>query len=215
MMSNTVNNNVTVVIVNLLTLDLTRTCYGGLRRYYPLVPVIFVDNGSRDESTKYIVARGREPNVTAIVNERNLGHGPALHQGTVAAGTRYVFALDSDCEVLRGGFLELMLSRFKEDLKLFMLGRLMWATMFDVETYIFLQRPFKHHGSPAGGAFRHARRQGYRCDFDSFPIGDYVAHAGMGTRRLFGGAGTAWKPTPEMIRRVREGKRYDEIEEGK
>lgn len=208
-----IDNAVTVIIVNLLTLDRTRTCYESLRRYYPSVPVILVDNGSQDDSTEYIEALGQQPSVTAIINTRNRGHGPALHQGTQEARTRYVFTLDSDCEIRQGGFLEPMLSRFKGDPTLFALGQSgvaytspVWAMMFDREMYLALNKPFMHHGSPANRLLGFARKQGYRCDFD-YPLTDYIAHAGMGTRRLFGGDGYAWRPTPKMIKEVREKRR--------
>jgi len=52
----------------------------------------------------------------------NIGHGPALHQMLKLCRTPYLFALDSDCIVQRGGFIERMLEPFS-DSKVYAVGR--------------------------------------------------------------------------------------------
>jgi len=108
--------DVTVVSVNFQTLALIQDCIRSLRRFYPGVSLLIVDNGSHDSSTRYICNLARRSKVTrALLNEDNVGHGPALHQAILAAQTRYVFTLDSDCQVIAGGFLEQMLEFFQDD----------------------------------------------------------------------------------------------------
>ena len=108
--------NVTFVIVNYRTLDLTRECLTSLLRVYPDAAALIFDNGSRDESAEYIRALSAErENVRAIFSERNIFHGPALDKSLRACSTRYAFTLDSDCYVHRGGFLESMLELFADN----------------------------------------------------------------------------------------------------
>ncbi len=109
--------DITTLVVNYRTEELTRRCLESFRSRYPTVSLLVVDNGSHDGSTAYI---GRLPgddgHARVILNDRNRYHGPALDQGLRAAGTRYVLTLDSDCEVSRSGFLELMLKPFADPL---------------------------------------------------------------------------------------------------
>lgn len=204
--------DVTVVTANLLTKEFTQNCYESLRRFYPDIPVILVDNGSRDDSTEYIRELGERGEIVAIINDCNLGHGSALHQGTMAARTGYVFALDSDCIIHRGGFLEAMLARFKADDTLFAISNTYvphsspaWAMLFDRNKYLDPDiRPFRHHGSPARGTINSANRKGYWSDEYFLLHPDYIEHIQKGTRRLFGGAGDSWHPNDERIRQVRE-----------
>lgn len=196
--------DITAVIVNLLTKELTQNCYESLRQHYPTVSVILIDNGSQDDSTEYIrravmqadATRRHYPGagrVTAIINEHNLYHGPALHQGTMAAQTDYVFTLDSDCVVHEGGFLELMLAEFEADDSLFavfhttkpeapVFGSAVWAMLFDRNKYLEPGiRSFEHHGSPAHRVLGDAIRLGYRKRDDFFLHPRYIEHIRTGT----------------------------------
>src|SRR3954454_18408427 len=91
---------ITVLVINYKTLEVTRRCLDSLVRAYPGVRLLIIDNGSNDESTAYIrdLSRGSR-HVACVLNERNIYHGPAMHQGVAASQTPYVFTLDSDCEV--------------------------------------------------------------------------------------------------------------------
>src|SRR5215210_2081905 len=94
-------DRISAVVVNYRTLELTRACVESLLAHYPDLTVILIDNGSGDESSRYVCRLGETmSNVRAVLNPRNLYHGPALDQGVRLARTKYVFTLDSDCEIL-------------------------------------------------------------------------------------------------------------------
>jgi glycosyltransferase involved in cell wall biosynthesis len=198
--------NVTAIVVNYRTADLTERCVGSFLRHYPSVRLLLIDNGSGDDSTAYIRRTARDhANVTCIINEVNRYHGPALDQGTRSSGTGYAFTLDSDCEVLRGGFLEEMLELFN-DPDLYAAGRLvymnrhgfetkagsrgkvikyihLYAMLLDREKYLKLER-FTHHGSPGTKNMEDAEKHGYKVS--DFPIADFILHRWRGTCSRYG-----------------------------
>jgi glycosyltransferase involved in cell wall biosynthesis len=198
--------DITAVVANFRTRGLTQTCVETLLEHYPQLPLILIDNGSGDASTELVRELGGSlPNVDAVLNRRNRYHGPALDQGVRAARTRFVFTLDSDCEVRRGGFLEQMRPHF-DDPSVYAVGALRYknrfgytygyddsveperpdripyvhpyAMLLDRDKYLAL-RPFIHHGAPCIRNMEDARRAGYRVV--RFPIGDFVFHLAEGT----------------------------------
>jgi hypothetical protein len=103
--------------------------------------------------------------------------------------------MDSDCEVQRGGFLEAMLSEFK-DANLYAIGDMCrvngvgvnvnqggyayihpFAAIYDKEKYLTLP-PFIHHGAPAIQNMIAAKRNTLRA----FDIKAYIEHKFYGTR---------------------------------
>lgn len=70
--------------------------------FRPLVSAIGFAPGDREAPFQEKVLRG-------LWRDGNVGHGPALHQAFELTKTRYAFALDSDCVVQAGGFIEEML----------------------------------------------------------------------------------------------------------
>ena len=198
-------DRVTVVTVNHKTLRYTTLCMQSLRRHYPKVPVVLTDNGSQDTSTKYIQALSKkDPHIESVLNDRNLGHGLALHQGVMLAKTPYVLTLDSDCEVRAGGFLELMLRLFDKDPLLYALGQKVlvnalgvkhpsgnrsrlnfcirpWAMLMDRAKYLQLP-PFHHRGSPTITNAWAALKRGWKLG--DYPVARFIWHRGRGTENL-------------------------------
>jgi glycosyltransferase involved in cell wall biosynthesis len=198
--------DVTAVVANYRTLDLTRRCVESFRAHYPDVRLLLIDNGSADESTEYIRGLGEDlPNVSTQLNAENRYHGPALDQGIRSAETAFVFTLDSDCEVVSGGFLERMLQAFAVP-ETYAIGELRYKNRFGftyaygyegrpakerwipyVHPYAMLLdrgkylrlRPFVHHGAPCLRNMRDAKKA--RLRVLDFPIGDYVVHRMQGT----------------------------------
>jgi glycosyltransferase involved in cell wall biosynthesis len=204
-------DRITVVVVNYRTLALTRTCVEGFVARYPNVSLILIDNGSGDESTEYIRKVGETlPSVKALLNPRNLYHGPALDQGVRFAETPYVFTLDSDCEIRQGGFLEKMLPYF-ENPSTYAVGELRYknrfgftygygeaaqpqkagripyihpyAMLLDRNKYLGLHR-FIHHGAPCIRNMEDAKRAGHTVFH--FQISDFVLHRMQGTSASHG-----------------------------
>ena len=199
---------VTIVIVNYKTLELTRALIGDLIAFYPKVPRILIDNGSGDRSTELCKCA---PVEKLILNDRNMGHGPALDQGMRAASTDFVFTLDTDTRIRRGGFISKMIE-IAEDQGLYAIGWLRHvnedgvsigkrqdpegfcpyvhphAALWRRSVYLSLP-PFVDHGAPAVENMRAAQERGIKVG--DFPISGYVDHLVAGTRRMFGGH---WHP---------------------
>jgi glycosyltransferase involved in cell wall biosynthesis len=198
-------DEISVLIVNYRTLELTARCLESLQAYYPPVKIILVDNGSADESTAYIRKMAeRFANIQAILNPKNRYHGPALDQGLRTARTRLVFCLDSDCEILRSGFLEAM-AAFFADPRCYAVGELVQMNRFGYpvppakgrtfpyihprrmllsrDKYLELGR-FGHHGAPCLANMRQAVQRSYHLH--DFPIQEYILHLGRGTCDSYG-----------------------------
>jgi len=198
-------DEISVLIVNYRTLELTARCLESLLGFYPQTKIVLVDNGSGDESTAYIQKMAKRcDNIAAILNPKNRFHGPALDQGLREAHTRLVFCLDSDCEVLRGGFLEAMAAYFANP-RTYAVGELVRMNRYGYEVppakgrsfdyvhprrmlldrgkYLGLKR-FTHHGAPCLANMRQAFQHGHALR--DFPIQDYILHLGRGTVSAYG-----------------------------
>jgi len=199
-------DDLTAVVVNFRTLEEIRTCVTTLRRVYATLQILIIDNGSADESTDFLRwLHADDPLTTVILNEKNIFHGPALDQGMRNASTALVFLLDSDCEILHGGFLEPLVDAFADDPLLYAIGkrgytnrwgygpisgRERWtyyvhpfAGMFDRRKYFTLP-PFVHHGAPLYRNMWGAAKAGYHLRH--VPIEDYVMHRGRVTASVHG-----------------------------
>jgi hypothetical protein len=202
--------DITALVVNYRTLDLTCECLESFRRHYPQVHMLLIDNGSvhadpNDRSMGHLQnLAAEEDQITLIENPTNRFHGPALNQGLRAIHTPLALTLDSDVVVERGGFLEELLPLFN-DPGLYAAGALVPMDPFGYEaerpgrfTFEYVRpccmlidrgkylnlRPFIHHGSPGIHNFRHAHKVGYHLH--DFPIYDYILHKGRGTCARYG-----------------------------
>ncbi len=68
------------------------------KQTYAPVEVVFVDNGSSDDSVGFV--RERFPDVTVIENGENLGYGVANNVGIGAARGAYIFLLNTDTIIM-------------------------------------------------------------------------------------------------------------------
>lgn len=250
---------VTALIINWRTIDLTMQCVSGLLVQYPTLRIILVDNGSDDEAgsaTAIAALAASRSNVSAILNRSNradagsalpavgirkvpyglgkvfdtgsgigepflvepvvrkmltggnVGHGPALHQVLKLCRTPYLLALDSDCIVREGGFIERMLEPFADG-DVYAVGRMAFLNrrgtalpprlkkgdrhiheaviVLDVEKYLGLM-PYVHYGIPSLLNMPDAVVKGYRLvDYDIGPADTAVHHLFRGSRKLRGG----------------------------
>lgn len=210
-------NDITVLVINYRTLDLTERCVSSLQLHYPGIRMILVDNGSQDESTDFIRSLGEaSPNIQAILRPQNIHHGPALHHAVLAADTRFIFSLDSDCQILQAGFLEKMVAFFN-DPRVYAVGRRTQMNRFGYEldaeqaaTHPYIHpaamlldrekyrrlKPFIHHGSPALQNMRSATQAGWLLV--DFPITEMVYHQGRGTCSRYG-YGLGWRHVIEYL----------------
>jgi GT2 family glycosyltransferase len=200
------SSTVTAVIINFRTPDLLRRAVQSFRTHYPTTPLLLIDNGSGDGSDALLCELQRHsPDYTeVVVNHANVHHGPAMDQALRYVKTPYVFFLDSDCEVRKGGFLEAMFELAKSEQTHYVIGKKIFMNKrgFDVEErdggtpYIrpicmLVQRerylslpPFERHGAPCLTNMRAAVARGFVLLH--FPIEDYVYHAGRGTASIYG-----------------------------
>jgi glycosyltransferase involved in cell wall biosynthesis len=198
---------VTVVIINFRTPDLVSRAVGSLRRYYPSLAVLLIDNGSGDRDSLNVLESNRcsfPECTTIIVNPRNRHHGPAMDQALHETRAPYVLFLDSDCEVVAGGFIENMLNLLCAETERYAIGKKTFLNRrgFDVsvqegatpyirpicmmvkrELYLRLP-PFKLHGSPCLENMRQAKALGFTVV--DFPVERYVRHEGRGTAGHYG-----------------------------
>jgi len=189
-------DKVTIVIANYKLPGLLRDLLNKLLRCYPNVRLLLIDNGSKDESTEYVrEMASSEFNVRSILNQINVGHGPAMHQGVGVCETPFVCLMDNDCVVQKTGGLELMMEPF-EDTAVYAVGELVLVdaggnTRKVGEPYILPSRmmirremyatlaPFNHHGAPAILNIKSAVAAGFKVV--GLPnIDDYFQHPGRG-----------------------------------
>lgn len=198
--------SVTAVIINFQTPDLTQRAVASLRRWYPGLPLLLIDNGSSDDSPSVLRTLAGESSglITLLCNARNLHHGPAMDQAMRHLVTDEVFFLDSDCTVLRGGILERLRDSLHADDRTYAAGKRisMNSRGFDVapgprahpyirpicmlirrQQYLSLP-PFTRHGAPCLENMRAATAAGLHLAH--VPVDDYVHHEGRGTVGRFG-----------------------------
>jgi hypothetical protein len=199
---------VTMVIINYRTPDLTERAIASVRRHYPHISLLLIDNGSYDgKSVPLLTAwKSRHPQcVELLLNTRNLHHGPAIDQAAHNATLPFLFLLDSDCEILKDGVVEKMLQRALESPLHYAVGKKIWMDHrgFDLpagkdgaipyirplcmlvrrDVYLSLPRA-ERHGAPCLANMREAVRRGYMLV--DFPIEEFVHHEGRGTAERFG-----------------------------
>lgn len=192
---------VTAVIINYKTEDLVRKAIESFRRYYPAIPLLLIDNGSQDGSTRYLLqCRESFPERTdLIINETNLHHGPAMDQAIRSVKTPLILFLDSDCEIHTGGLIEMMLHHLGENPNSYAVGKKIYMNDrgFDVppgpgareyirpicmilrrEIYLTIP-PFTRHGAPCLENMKTASEKGFTLV--NFPVESYIVHRGRGT----------------------------------
>lgn len=120
-------NDVTVLICQRKSKDLTQICLESLLRFYPDVQVLVVDGDSQDDSTAYLrYMSKRYPNVKVWERTGRNSHGETMHDAVEnKITTGKVLLLDSDTKIHRGGFIEHMLLYFQQEPKLYAVGSLM------------------------------------------------------------------------------------------
>lgn len=193
-------DTVSAAVVNYQTPDLTETAVRSFRTHYPDVPILLVDNGSRDGSPELIEQLAGELNVEPLFLDENRYHGPAMDLAMHHLSTPFVFLLDSDTETKKGGFLEEMLTPL-EDPAVYGAGKIVHVDRRGfaaprgipvlVSAFMLLRRgtyltlpPFVHHGLPALKNFQAAAERDLMLA--PYAIENYITHLGRGTAERFG-----------------------------
>lgn len=92
-------NELAIILVSWNTWDYLETCLASLYRFYdnPETEVWVIDNASRDSSVDMV--RKKFAQVRLICNQKNIGFAAACNQGIKASSSKYIFLLNSDCEL--------------------------------------------------------------------------------------------------------------------
>jgi len=197
---------VTAVVINYKTPALTRRATTSFRAHYQTVPLLLIDNGSKDESASMFDEFRRQSlsNTDVIINAQNLHHGPTMDQALHYLHSQYVLFIDSDCEIFNGGFIESMLSLAHNDPHAYAIGKLIYMNKHGFDTakgenafpyirpiFMLINRalyltlpPFQLHGSPCLKNMRAAVEKGLRLI--DFPIEKFAHHHGRGTASRHG-----------------------------
>ncbi|RNC79315.1 MAG: glycosyltransferase [Balneola sp.] len=201
--------DLTVVIVNFQTPDLVKTAIDSFKKFYPDVPLLIIENGSKDESPDVIRLLAESYNETKVLFlEKNIYHGPAMDLAlSTHIDTEFGFFLDSDTETLKEGFLEEMVSLAGNDDQNYGVGEfnrvnkrgfsakdgvlILWTPYMLLRKDIYKQlSPFHHHGQPTLANFTDAESKGYKLV--EFPVSEYIDHKWRGTADRFG-YGLGWR----------------------
>lgn len=116
--------DVSIIIVNYNTPDLTIDCIESVRKHSIGVnyEIIIVDNASHDDSVEQIRRRYKKDNFIKIIKcKSNKGFGKANNIGAARARGKYLFLLNSDT-VLLNNALDIFLKKNKELNKDYVLG---------------------------------------------------------------------------------------------
>lgn len=100
---------VSVIIINYNTKDITLQCIESIKRHTCEVEyeIILVDNGSSDGSSEYF----RDyPGIIFLELKTNIGFGKANNEGYKAATGKYVFLLNSDTILLNNAIKEFVIA---------------------------------------------------------------------------------------------------------
>ncbi|MBI3189646.1 MAG: glycosyltransferase family 2 protein [Ignavibacteriales bacterium] len=194
------------VIINYQTPDLVLRAFHSFHKFYPALPIILADNGSQDSSKSVLleIQQSSPSRIEVVFFERNLHHGPAMDAILHRGSSKYVLFIDSDCEILQGGFIEKMIEVAEQQPGVFAVGKKIFINKrgYDIaetkgaipyirpfcmlvhrEHYQHLT-PFRKHGSPCLQTMREAALCGYALL--DFPVLEYVQHKGRGTVERYG-----------------------------
>lgn len=190
--------DVTIVMAERDTANVTKLCLESLFRFYPDIPVVIVDGGSQDDSINYVrFLQASKQNVCLWERFGRNGHGDMLNEGIRNyVETKYALIMDNDCIVRRGGWIEEML-QIMNTTDIYALGSLMLVTyqgdgcgdpadesdvlrythpscsMIRLSEYLQLA-PFVEHGAPLVHNMKEAQDKGKRIEY--FPVEKYVMH---------------------------------------
>lgn len=112
---------VSIIILSYNTKALLKTCLDSIYKNIKSIEfeVIVVDNASKDESCKMV--KSEFPKVILIENKINLGFSKGINIGAKKAKGTYLLFLNSDTEILKDKFRD-MLSIFDKDKKIGIAG---------------------------------------------------------------------------------------------
>lgn len=196
-------NKITIVIVHFKTLDYTKKALESIRKFYPSIKIILVNNGNDEESKSFLSAFAQEDgNLLLLTPGKNLHHGPGMHEAIKHVSSDWFLTFDSDCEILKSNLIEEMFQKVDE--KTYAVGEIIIMNkygffaregeesfkyvhpkcgLFKREIYWKLP-PFEKHGAPCITNQFEAQKKHY--ELKNFHVDDYVRHKQRGTASIYG-----------------------------
>src|SRR5574343_402935 len=109
--------DITVLITQSKTLDITKLTLESLLNFYPDIPIFVVNNSPVDPSGDYLrYKQALLPNVKVWDREGINSHGTSMDEAIRNhITTKYILTLDSDIIIERGGWVEMMLDQMREE----------------------------------------------------------------------------------------------------
>jgi molybdopterin-guanine dinucleotide biosynthesis protein A len=196
-------DKITVIIVHYKTLKLTKAAFNSLRKFYPSIKIVIVNNGDDAESESFLADAAKlDGNLIVLSPDKNLHHGPGMDFAISKISTDWFLTFDSDSKLLKENLLEDMISLLNSDtyavgefIKMNELGFFAKegeksfnyvhpkCALFDRQKYLTLP-PFIKHGSPCISNEIAAKDAGY--ELIDFPVNNYISHPGRGTVGIYG-----------------------------
>lgn len=99
----------TVIVANYLHPHFTKECVESIRKYYPFIPIVIVDDCSSEPPSF---------NFEDVMYKRldyHMGHGIALDCGMERVETKYVITIDHDVALIKEGAFEYLFSFMKNE----------------------------------------------------------------------------------------------------
>jgi glycosyltransferase involved in cell wall biosynthesis len=199
-------SDVSALMVVYKTPELFRRAYESFRNFYSDIKLVVVDGSGGDECTRCVKeAEQNDENMVGIYYDYNVGHGPGMHIGITYIRTPFIYIFDSDTEMISGGIIDEMLSKFGPDT--YGSGKVEYvndngsnvsdsargfpylhpAVLLIRRSAYMRHKPFRHHGAPCIDAMRDIF---YSKKSDKviipFSVSQYVVHDKRGTRGKFG-----------------------------
>ncbi len=115
---------ISIIIVTYNNLILTKNCLNSIFcfSHYSNLEIIIVDNGSADETKKYLQqVTASNPQIRLILNDHNRGFAPANNQGLKIASGEYIVFLNNDT-IVTPHWLPNLLRHFQQDQAIGLLG---------------------------------------------------------------------------------------------
>lgn len=200
-----VDELVTGIVVTYNTKDIFQRAYDSVRRFYPTMRIIVIDNSTKNNDCyQYVDLVGKHPHTDIVHTESNIGHGPAMHQAILMSKTKYVLVFDSDIHMNRAPLAEMLALMRADTYGVGMFDNVCkdgyyhkgdphalripylhpFFQLIQVESYHKFP-PFVHHGSPCIHTMVDIYNRGLsKKILKAFPVGNYVKHYWRGTRKL-------------------------------
>ncbi len=196
-------DEITIIIVHFKTLDYTKKALNSIRKFYPPIRIILVNNGDDEESKSFLTGFAHaDVNMLLLTPGKNLHHGPGMHEAIKQVSSEWFLTFDSDCEILKNNLFEDMFQIVDE--KTYAVGEIL-----NINKYGFFARkgeesfkyvhpkcglfnrkiywklpPFEKHGAPCITNQFQAQKDNY--SLINFPVDDYVHHVQRGTASIYG-----------------------------